>query len=94
MSEIDKLLSIRRDLIACTDRASEALVLACKPHRGEMGLVSDEFRSSDLYKSLNSYYQTTKKALQTFNQGTRHNKEFQKAIREEIMQRRMSKVSK
>ena len=86
--EVAQLLNIRRQLIDQSDKASKALVEYCKPFKGSMGLVSDECRKSTTYIHLKNIYELSKKALQVFNQGTRHNKEFQKAIKEEIMQRR------
>ena len=86
-----ELLDIRRNLIIATDEASHALVMACRPYRGDMGLVSDEFRATELYKSLSAYYNQTKEALRQWNHAMRHNKEYQKAVRDEIMQRRLAK---
>lgn len=88
-----ELLAVRRKLIDVNTASSQALTDYCKPFQGNMGLISDECRQSDEYKQLKQAFDISWHNLRQFNQATRKNKEFQKAIKQEIMQRRKAHVS-
>lgn len=89
-----ELLKIKLELNDKAMSASQALTDYCKPFQGTMGLISDECRNSDEYKAYKLAYAVAHNNLRAFNQATNKNKELQKALRENIMQRRMAKVSK
>ncbi len=87
-----ELLTIKLQLNDEAMAASQALTNYCKPFQGTMGLVTDECRQSDTYKQLNSAYALAHNNLRAFNKATSKNKDLQKAIRENIMQRRLDKA--
>lgn len=88
-----QLLKTKKTLNQRSTKSSQALTDYCKDFKGAMGLVSDECRNSDTYKKLKAQFNADWQALRSFNQATSKNKELQKAIRADIMQRRMSKVA-
>lgn len=88
-----ELLTVRRKLIDINQANSQALTDYCKPFQGNMGLISDECRKSAKYIDLKRAFDLSWHNLRQFNQATRKNKELQKAIKQEIMQRRTAKVS-
>lgn len=89
-----ELLTVRRKLIDVNTDNSQALTDYCKPFQGNMGLISEECKQSDEYKQLKRAFDQSWHNLRQFNQATRKNKELQKAIKQEIMQRRMSKATR
>lgn len=88
-----ELLSVKLELNDKAMAASQALTNYCVPFKGPMGLISDECRNSDQYKALQQAYVLAHNNLRAFNQATNKNKDLQKALRENIMQRRMAKAS-
>ena len=88
-----ELLAIKLDLIAKSDESSQALTDYCKSYRGAMGLVSDECKQSDEYKQLKRQFDTDWQNLRAFSQATSKNKDLQKAIKANIMERRMAKLA-
>lgn len=89
-----ELLTVRRKLIDVNTVNSQALTDYCKPFQGNMGLISDECRNSGTYKQLKQAFDQSWANLRAFNQATHKNKDLQKAIKEEIMQRRLAKVTR
>jgi hypothetical protein len=82
-------------LVARADQSSKQLNAACAPHKGAMGLVSDEFRKTDTYASLSNLYALDKELLRLFwkSLGTQR-KPFTKALNDRSRARRMAKVGK
>ena len=87
-----ELLTVKLELNDKATTASQALTSYCMPFKTVMGLVTDECRNSEQYKALQQAYVLAHNNLRAFNQTTTKNKELQKAIRENIMQRRMNKA--
>lgn len=88
-----ELLAIKLDLNAKSTESSQALTDYCKPYRGAMGLISDECKQSDEYKRLKQQFDADWHKLRAFNQATSKNKDLQKAIKANIMERRMAKLA-
>lgn len=81
----------RRSLITTMDGVSQQLNDFVKPHRGEMGLVSDEIRNTPKYKALNEAYHIAKGNLATFlkaHQGKEYAKAFKAETIEHFKQKR------
>lgn len=89
----DELLAIKLQLNEETMESSQALTDYCKPFQGNMGLISEECRQSDEYKILKQNYNAKFQSLGDFNRATSKNKELQKAIRDEINQRRINNLT-
>jgi hypothetical protein len=87
-----ELLTIKLELNNKSTIASQALTDYCAPFRGAMGLVSDECHEQESYKAYKKAYAIAHNNLRAFNKATSKNKELQKAIKENIMQRRMAKA--
>lgn len=91
--DIKQLLAIKLKLNAEVTTASQELTSYCAPYRGVMGLVSDECKASKQYKTLNHSYAVTFNKLRAFNKEHSKNKELQKAIHADIIQRREAKAA-
>jgi hypothetical protein len=85
MTPIEKAAKLRRELITAMDKASNELNSYCAPHKGAMGLVSDEIRQGETYRNLSYNYQKAKDNLALFNT-TYKGKEYAKAFKAETMQ--------
>jgi hypothetical protein len=83
-----ELLAIKLELNAKSTASSQALTDYCKPFQGNMGLISDECRQSDEYKRLKAQFNTDWNNLRAFNKATSKNKDLQKAIKQNILERR------
>lgn len=88
---IDELFTLKDGLVARLDQSSGNLRRACAPHRGAMGLVSDEFRATNEYASLRNLYEFDKQQMDAFWRLVRGNKEFLKADRERTLAKRFAK---
>lgn len=83
-----ELIELKESLTARADQSSKQLVEACAPHKVQFGLVSDEYRQSDEYASLNGLYQFDKQQLAAFWKMVRGNKEFAKANKAHVLSKR------
>ena len=72
--------------------SSQALADYCQQYRGAMGLISNECRDSEEYKKLKLEFDTNWHKLRVFNGLHNKNKDLQKLIKEDIMERRMAGV--
>jgi hypothetical protein len=86
MADITKLIQARRELINKADYASKKLSDFCKPHQGNMGLISNEIAQSDEYKQLKHAYDAAKYNISRF-MASNKSKELDKAIKIEILQK-------
>ena len=87
----------RRRLITEMDNASAKFVEYAKPHRNNMGLVSDAIRQGETYRNLNYDYQKAKAHLASFlklHKGKEYQKEYQKAFKAETNEHYKQKRSK
>ena len=75
----------RRELINAMDYAGEQWAQACKPHKIEMGLVSEEFRKSPEYKRLSEEFYTAKDKLAVFMKN-HQGKEYAEAFKSETIE--------
>lgn len=89
----EELLQIKKELNQKSTDSSQALSSYCQPFRGAMGLTSVECQQSEEYKRLKRQFDADWHNLRAFNQATRKNKELLKAIKADIMQRRLTKLN-
>jgi hypothetical protein len=87
---IAELFKLKDGLSERLDRSSKNLNKGCAPHKGVYGLVSDEYRHSGEYASLNNLYQFDKQQMRAFWKLVQGNKEFKKADRERTLAKRYS----
>lgn len=87
-----ELLNYKNELGEKMDKASKALGAFVAPHRGAMGLISDEIRTTAEYKKLRNDYAQAHATLRRFNQLNSKNKELAKASRDQIWERRLAKT--
>jgi hypothetical protein len=66
MTNETTILQTRRELINAVDASSAALSAYARPHKNEMGLVSDDIRQSDTYKALATEYNRNKAIMSQF----------------------------
>lgn len=85
-----ELLNEKLRLNNASMASSQALTSYCRPFRGAMGLVNDECKQSQEYKQLQAQFNHDWQALRAFNKANSKNKELQRAIKDEIIQRRLS----
>ncbi|TFD15508.1 hypothetical protein E3T26_06920 [Cryobacterium sp. TMT1-21] len=90
---ITELFEVKDALVARMDKSSANLAAACAPHRGDMGLLDDEFKRSDTYASLNNLYYLDKQLMADFWKSVRGNKEFIKADKERTLAKRYKVAS-
>lgn len=87
-----ELLRIKKELNAKSTASSQALTSYCRPFQGAMGLISVECKQSPEYKRLKLAFDADWHTLRAFNHANRKNKDLQKAIRADIMERRTKKA--
>lgn len=80
-----------RELVDNSSKASQALTDYAKPFQGAMGLVPQEIRVSQEYRTMENNYLMTKNALMIFNKLYGKDKVIQKAIKEEILSQRFKR---
>ena len=88
-----ELLAIKLQLNNNASESSQRLTDWCSDKRGAMGLLNDDAKQSETYEVLSAQYNYDKDVLRQFNFMHRKNKELQKAIKDNIMQRRLNKLS-
>lgn len=74
----------RRRLIGRLNATSSALQQYCAPHRGAMGLVSDEAKATDEYARLSLDYEVAKYTLEVFMKAHK-DKAFKLAFADETL---------
>lgn len=88
----EQLLATKLQLNANATESSARLAGWCSDKRGVMGLLNDDAKQSETYKILSAQYAYDHEILRQFNKLHSKNKELQKAIKENIMQRRLAGV--
>ena len=84
----EQSLAIKRQLNANATESSARLAAWASDKRGDMGLLNDDAKASPEYATLSAQYAYDYNILREFNKAHAKNKEYQKALRAEQMQRR------
>ena len=88
-----ELLATKLQLNANATESSQRLTDWASDKRGVMGLLNDDAKNSETYKVLKAQYAYDHEMLGQFNFTHRKNKELLKAIKDNIMQRRITKAN-
>lgn len=86
--DIKQLLAVKRQLNANATESSARLATWAADKRGAMGLLSDEAKQSSEYKTLSKQYADDHNTLRQYNKLVSKNKEYQKALKFEQLERR------
>jgi cation transport regulator ChaB len=93
MLSYEEWLKKSEEFNKCVDQASDALNLYCTDDKkGAMGLIKDEFKFSEDYKSLKNAYNVAFSALRWFN-SLKEYKKYQKRRVKEYRENRVKKVA-